>query len=81
VVLSHLEQKQSLFGAVFVWSRLTDAVHFFCFLGVKTLDKTIKSLALGAPTPSSPVPIPNTEVKRSCGDDSLNEAKVASRQN
>ena len=29
----------------------------------------------------TPVPIPNTEVKRSCGDDSLNEAKVASRQN
>ena len=29
----------------------------------------------------TPVPIPNTEVKRSCGDDSLIEAKVASRQN
>ena len=46
-------------------SRLTDAVHFFCFLGVKTLDKTIKSLALGAPTPSSPVPFRIPVVKKS----------------
>ena len=37
------------------------------------------SLAKWVPTHFSP--IPNTEVKRSCGDDSLNEAKVASRQN
>jgi hypothetical protein len=28
----------------------------------------------------TPVPIPNTVVKRSCGDDSPNWAKVASRQ-
>ena len=31
--------------------RLTDAVHLFCFFGVKTLDKTIKGLALGSPNP------------------------------
>jgi hypothetical protein len=29
----------------------------------------------------TPVPIPNTEVKRCSGDDSPNWAKVASRQN
>ncbi len=29
----------------------------------------------------TPVPIPNTEVKRSCGDDSPMRAKVACRQN